>query len=457
MKNDLIIEPSSFRDPQTQVFYRGNRVFRQIHISFADQFDGFIKSGLYKNLVDEGLMLPFKKVRKDSAIDKNAYCVIETEKIPFISYPYEWSFSQLKDAALLTLKIQEVALKYGFILRDSSAYNIQFLHGRPVLMDSLSLETYKEGQPWVGYRQFCQHFLGPLALMSYKDLRLNKLFQANLDGIPMDLVNSLLPVTTWFDPRLLTHLHLHSKSQLRFSQSSKNIKNLKMKMGKHSLLAIVDSLKGTVDSLRVKLSRTEWSHYYSFTNYTQKSFGTKKKIISTYLRMISPSSVWDLGANTGEFSRLASSSGIHTVAFDNDPLAVEKNYLEVKKNGEKNLLPLFLDLANPSPSLGWQRSFLERGPADCILSLALIHHLAIANNIPLKRIAEFMSQIGNFLIIEFVPKEDSQTQILLASREDIFDDYNRRSFESAFLDYFNIIKLQKIDSSERRLYCMKKI
>lgn len=461
IRNSLVTEPSSFRDPSGQLFYRDGRVLRQVNKSFAADFELLVKSGLYQKLVDEEMLFPFKKVNKNLALTEDAYCVLEAEKIPFISYPYEWSFSQLKDAAILTLKIQKIALGYNMSLKDSSAYNIQFYRGKPVLIDSLSFEKYDEGQPWVAYRQFCQHFFGPLALMSFKDVRLNRLLLAYVDGLPLNMVSRLLPLQTWFNFSFLTHLHLHGKSQERFSGVRQDFKKFKMKIGKPSLLAIIDSLEKAINRLVLKKTKSEWSHYYVSTNYSQKAFLEKKRLVATFLKMISPRQVWDLGANTGEFSRLASRQEVNTIAFDIDSLAVEKNYLEVKKNNEKHLLPLFSDLTNPSPSVGWQnterRSLIERGPADCVLALALIHHLAISNNLPLGRIAEFMNLIGNCLIIEFIPKEDSQVQILLSTRKDIFGEYNQNSFESAFGRYFKIMRLQKIVSSKRILYYMKKL
>jgi hypothetical protein len=461
IRNNLMTEPSSFRDPSGQLFYQDGRILRQVNKSFAADFELLVKSGLYQKLVDEEMLFPFRKVSKDLALTEDAYCVLETEKIPFISYPYEWSFSQFKDAALLTLKIQKIALEYNMSLKDSSAYNIQFYQGKPVLIDSLSFEKYDEGKPWIAYRQFCQHFFGPLALMSYKDVRLNRLLLAYIDGLPLNMVSRLLPLQTWLSFPFLTHLHLHGKSQERFSDAGQDLKKFKIKVSKPSLLAIINSLGEAIKSLALKTTKSEWSHYYDSTNYSRKAFLEKKRLVTTFLKMISPRQVWDLGANTGEFSRLVSRQEIDTIAFDIDPLTVEKNYLKVKKNNEKHLLPLFSDLTNPSPSIGWQnaerRSLIERGPTDCVLALALIHHWAISNNLPLGRIAEFMSLIGNYLIIEFIPKDDSQVQILLSTRKDIFGDYSQNSFESAFGRFFKIMKLQRIASSKRILYYMKKL
>jgi ribosomal protein L11 methylase PrmA len=185
----------------------------------------------------------------------------------------------------------------------------------------------------------------------------------------------------------------------------------------------------------------------------------KKEIVAGFLEQIRPGSVWDLGANTGLFSRLASARDIPTVAFDVDPAAVEQNYLLAVENKETRLLPLLLDLTNPSPSIGWENrerlSIIERAPAGVVLALALIHHLAISNNVPLRQLAAFFRRLSPWLIIEFVPKTDTQVQRLLASRLDIFPDYHTEGFEQAFGDFFEIEAKFPVRESQRCLYLMK--
>ena len=386
------------------------------------------------------------------------YKIIRPEKIPFISYPYEWSFTQLKQAALTTLEIQKIAMSYDMVLKDCSAYNIQFRGYKPCLIDTLSFEKYKKGQIWQAYRQFCQHFMAPLALMHHKDVRLNQLLRTYIDGIPLDLASSLLPGKTRAMFSILTHIHAHAKSQKKYETKQENVKE--RKMSKRSLEGIVESLRSGVSKMSWKLTDTEWGDYYSDTNYSEESFTHKKQIIEKYISTIKPNMVWDLGANTGVFSRLASRQGFSTISFDIDPVAVEKNYLGCMENDEKNILPLIMDLTNPSPYLGWgndeRMSFMKRGPTDLVMALALIHHLAISNNLPFDRIAQFFQKICKSLIIEFVPKADSQVQRLLATREDIFDNYNKESFETTFGEYFEIIESVAVKNSERYMYYMRK-
>ena len=453
------LEKSSFRDPSGFLFYRDKILFRQINQSYEDNYELMMSSGLYNKLVESNMMISHKEVDVSPFNQEKNYKVIQPELIPFISYPYEWCFSQLKDAALLTLEIQKKALDFNMSLKDCSAYNIQFKHGKPIFIDTLSFEKYDEGKPWKPYRQFCQHFLAPLSLMSYKDFRLNQLLRIYIDGIPLDLTAKLLPLKTLVSFSLVSHIHAHAKTQKHYKKKKVNL--LKIKVSRKSLLGLIETLYSGIKKLNLGKIETEWGDYYSQTNYSEKSFQQKKEIISNMIDEIKPSIVWDLGANTGIFSRISSNKGINTISFDIDAIAVEKNYQEVVKNNERKILPLQIDLTNPSSDIGWHNnersSLIKRGPSSLVLALALIHHLAISNNLPFYRIVEFFYDISNYLIIEFVPKTDSQVQRLLATREDIFDEYSKENFELNFKKYFKLLKSVKLENSERFLYLFQKI
>jgi hypothetical protein len=458
MNANIKRESSSFRDPDGFIFSYNGKLYRCINFSYQQNYEHLIQSGLYDKLVENELLIPHKEVQiPNIETTINYYKILEPEVIPFISYPYEWSFNQLKDAALVTLQIQKMALKYGMCLKDASAYNIQFRNGKPILIDILSFEKYQEGAPWVAYKQFCEHFLAPLALMVYKDIRLNQLLKIYIDGIPLNLATKLLPFRSWLRFPLLLHIHLHARSQKYLL--NKNINVDKRTFSKKSLLSLIDSLESAISKLKWEPEKTEWSEYYKDTNYSQEAMFHKKKLVDDYIEEVKPNIVWDLGANIGIFSRIASNKGIYTVSFDSDPSVVEKSYLQVKNYKERNILPLCVDLTNPSPSIGWSNkerlSLIERGPCDLALMLGLIHHIAISNNVPLIQIADFLSQICRYLIIEFVPKDDSQVQRLLRFRKDIFHDYDEKNFEIAFLNYFSILKREKIVDSKRTIYLMK--
>ena len=449
---------ASFRDPSGFLFRCEGTLYRQINKVYANDYKLLNESGLYNRLIEKGLLIPHTEADEKLAPTQDVHCVIKPEFIPFISYPYEWSFSQLKDAALVTLRIQKMALKRGMTLKDASAYNIQFNQGKPVLIDTLSFTAYGEGQPWVAYRQFCQHFLAPLALMALKDVRLSALLRTGIDGIALDLAANLLPLRTKLNPGLLMHLHAHSASQKKHEGGRKSAKGTKVSL--NALIGIMDSLRGAVRKLEWKPEGTEWGAYYSDTNYSDDSLSLKRDLLKKLLDQTDAKSVWDLGANNGFFSRVASEKGMATVAFDIDPTAVEMNWREVKEKNEPNILPLLMDLTNPSPGLGWDHaertSFKDRGPADAVFALALIHHLAISNNVPLDHLADFFAQLARWLIIEFVPKSDSQVKRLLTTREDVFPRYTQNGFESAFGKVFEVVSAQAIEGSERTLYLLKR-
>ncbi len=452
---------ASFRDPSGFLFTRDGRLYRQVNHLYAAEYDRLMTSGLYDRLVKAGMLIPHREVDLPPAEPDLAYKVIQPESVRFISYPYEWSFDQLKDAALTTLTLQRRALKAGMSLKDASAYNIQFFEGRPVLIDTLSFETYREGLPWVAYRQFCQHFLAPLALMTHRDVRLGQLLRIYIDGVPLDLASRLLPWRTRFNLGLFTHIHVHAAVQARFADRPIERPKAQAGMSRQAMLGLLNSLETTVRGLKWKPAQTEWGRYYEMTNYSDAAFEHKKRLVAEWAGKLEPKLVWDLGANTGVFSRQAAGAGAYVVAFDIDPLAVAQNYRQVKEAGEKNILPLMLDLTNPSPSLGWDNrerdSLAERGPADLVLALALVHHLAISNNVPLPQLADFFAGIGRWLIIEFVPKSDSQVQKLLRSREDIFPHYTREGFEQSFGRRFKIHAAVQICESERMLYLMERL
>jgi hypothetical protein len=448
---------SSFRDPSGFVFWRQGRVYRQVNRSYREHYDLLIASGLYRELSAAGWLIRHEDAPAELAIGPDAYKVIQPFRLPFISYPFEWSFSQLQDAALLTLDIQKTALAHGMSLKDASAYNIQFSEGKPLFIDTLSFEKYAEGRPWVAYRQFCQHFLAPLALMARCDVRFGQLGRVFMDGIPLDLASRLLPVRTRFAFSLLSHIHLHARSQKHFQD--KALPPSRRSFSRFSFLALVDSLRSSVARLRWQPQGTEWAEYYQNTNYSDGAVNCKLKWLDESLNALNPQQVWDIGANTGVFSRLASARRIPTVSLDIDPAAVAKNSRQCRRENDRFLMPLLGDITNPSPAIGWQNrermSLLERGPADTVLALALVHHLAIGNNLPLPKIAALFAALCRTLIIEFVPKDDSQVQRLLASREDIFPDYHEQGFAAAFGRYFSIERSETIDQSGRRLYMMK--
>lgn len=461
------VVPASFRDNSGFVFFRQSKLYRQVNQSYRHHFEQLLGSGLYEQITGKGLMASHREVDLIIAADANAYKVIQPEEIPFLSFPYEWCFSQLKDAALLTLQLQKQALEHGMSLKDASAYNVQFYRGKPVFIDTLSFEKYEEGQPWPAYKQFCQHFLAPLALSSKVDIRLQQLSREFIDGIPLDLASKLLPKSTWLSPALAMHLHAHAKVQTKYADSGEalNRKSERHMVSKMGLLGLIDNLESAVKGLKWHFSDSEWGDYYENTNYSDESLNAKCRLVEDFLTDAKSSAptasrAIDLGSNRGVFSRITAKSGYTVISADIDPVAVEKNYLTCKAQGEASLLPLILDLTNPSGGIGWANEerpgFFNRSAFDVCLALALVHHLAISNNMPLPKVADFFANLSDRLIIEFVPKEDSQVKRLLASRKDIFDDYTIEGFTRAFSAHYVCEKSQLIPDTCRTLFLFRK-
>jgi hypothetical protein len=453
---------ASFRDPSGFVFEREGVIYRQVNRSYAADYDRLMSSGLYDALVERGLLVVHDEVSVAPTGRGDPYRIIRPRRVPFISYPYEWCFGELKDAALATLEIQQTALDFGMTLKDASAYNIQIDQGRPIFIDTLSFEEYREGAPWVAYRQFCQHFLAPLALIVFRDVGFGQLSRVELDGVRLALAKSLLPKRAWLRIQLFLHIWLHAGFQSRFEgAASEDATAPKQRpLSRKGLDNILAGLKSACAGLDWKPEGTEWADYYEGDSYTDDGDEDKAAVVASYLDRVRPAEVWDMGANTGRFSRIASERGIYTVSFDVDPACVERNYRQARKSKETRLLPLVMDLVNPSPALGWaheERSALaERNSADLVMGLALIHHIAISNNVPLARIASYFALLAEHLIIEFVPKSDPKVKILLATREDIFPDYTQEGFEKAFSSAFEILDAHSVKGSERTLYLMRR-
>jgi hypothetical protein len=452
---------SSFRDPSGFVYVADGTLLRQVNASYAAHYDLLMRSGLYEALAGRGWLIPHDEVERPAA--SGAYRTLKPQVVPYVSYPYEWCFSQLKDAALLTLDIAVASLSFGMVLKDASAFNVQFIGARPVFIDTLSFEAYKEDAPWVAYRQFCQHFLGPLALMAHRDLRLRQLIAGFIDGVPLDLVARLLPRRTCVKYGLLAHVHIHAWSQRRYREAGISGEAVTLpKLPKARLLALLDSLRAAVRGCRAPGRRTEWSGYYEATNYSPESMSAKEALVRAFVEetALPGDLTHDIGANTGRFSRLIAGPHRYVVSHDVDELAVERNYLETRRLERSDVLPLVTDLAQPSPAIGWaleeRASALARMSRGTVVALALVHHLAISNNVPLDRLASLFSTLANTLIIEFVPKEDSQVRRLLATREDVFPDYSLAGFEAAFSARFVVTRRETVPGTVRVLFAMRR-
>ena len=444
------------------MFKRDGVVLRQVNPRYREEFELLHSTGLYADLTRDRLLLEHRERSLGDALTPDAYKVLEPEQLQFVTYPYEWSFGQLRDAALLTLDVQKRALARGMSLKDASSYNVQLHSGRLRFIDTLSFERYEEGRPWVAYRQFCQHFLAPLALMSRTDVRLGQLMRVHIDGVPLDLTSRLLPWRTALSVGLGLHVHAHAKAQRKYaSDNTASTPQRQVRFSRRSFDGLVASLESAVVGLQFPRGHFEWADYYEANNnYSVEGMAQKRELVAKLVAAQKPDTVWDLGANTGAFSRVAIEAGARlAIAWDIDSACVQANYDHVVAKHETRLVPLLLDLTNPSPGLGWanseRASLWARGPADLALALGLVHHLAISNNVPLDRIAAFFASVCRNLVLEWVPKEDSQVRKLLATREDVFDDYVQTGLEQAFGRYFTIDGIVPIGGTRRSLYLMR--
>ena len=453
--------PSSFRDASGFVFSYDKAVYRWIAPEFYPTFNEFEQSEFYRKLVEKGWILSHRNADVDNmgALSALGSKVILPEQLTVITYPFEWSFSQLKESALLTLDVCLEALNHGFILKDASGFNVQMFRGQPTFIDSLSFVKYVRGQSWAAYRQFISHFLNPLLLMAKVDPGLNQLLRVYLDGIPSRMTSQMLPLVSAFHPIVFMNVHMHSYFEKRYaSQAERN----QGEITEDSLKNMLTVLKNYIQSLAIKKTETEWAHYYCATNYNRTSADSKTSSVLTLLGKIGSkfSRILDLGSNDGTFSRLVSHLADAVISADVDPLAVESNYIKNARENIQNIYPVRIDFTNPSPDIGWnckeRESFFKRAQCDVVVCLAFIHHMVIAQNIPFEMVAAALASLAPYLIIEFIAEDDSQVVRLFATRS-ANHTYNAMAFEGAFGSYFKVDEKVLIPESRRTLYRMSRL
>jgi hypothetical protein len=447
---DTIIHPASFRDPSGFVFQWNNTYYRQVNKIYASDYDLLMGSGLYQQLLEKNLITSHTETDEIIAKPDTWYKTLKPFQVPFITYPYEWCFDQLKEAALLTIKVLKASLDHGMIIKDATPYNIQFINNQPVFIDTLSFERYDANKAWVAYRQFCNMFLFPLYLEHYLRTDIQKTLIVYPDGIPIDITSKLLPLKSRTSVGVWLHVYLQN-TVARNAVARRE----EEKFNKRKLLNLINHLEATINNLKSR-SASAWKNYYAETIISKSYLQEKEKIFRRITDGLNADAVLDLGANDGFFSKIVAEKGTQVIAVDNDSRSVCTLY--VSKN--KNILPLVMDVANPSPATGFNNAerpdFFKRVKADAVLALALIHHLVIGRNISLEVLAAWFSGISKKLIIEFVPRDDEKVQQMLASRKDVFSNYTESNFESIFTRYFSIIYKEPVPGTTRVIYLMEK-
>lgn len=442
----MIKEQSSFRDPEATLMYDETHYYRTLNAKYAVHYNHYKTSGLKDVLLNEGYVLPFEEIAGQGNV------VLKTKKIAFVSYPYEWSFSQFKTAALFTLQINLIALEHGMVLKDASMFNVQFVGSKPFFIDLASFEIYKEDKPWIAYYQFCKHFYVPLFLGANKNLHLPKLLLYFIDGIPLREAVSLCKFSDFLNLGAFMHLYLHSKAE-----GSTNKTGVEKKVSKKQLTELLTHLSDSIGSLKPKHKKTLWDDYNQNNNYVEGSKNHKAEIIKGFIMQIPNCQMaMDIGANDGTYSKLFSEKEIYTLVVDIDELAIERAFAEYNKLQNAYFHPLHVNLANPTPAIGWnnveRKSFWERCNVDVIQALAVVHHLAITHDISFEEIAKKLVQHTRYLIIEFVYPDDSQTKILLNNKPHHNSNYNKDNFEKAFSLFFDLKDKVTIEGMKRDLY-----
>ena len=454
-------DPGSFRDPSGHVFYEKNKVFRSVNYSYKKHYDHLIASGLYDRLINENLLVKHSEVELTQKFE-GQYKILEAEKVPFISYPYEWSFNQFKDAILLTLQIQLISVKYNMTLKDSTPFNIQFVDNKPIFIDTLSFELIEgDNYVWKPYKQFCEMFLGPICLMSYVDPNLNKLLINNINGVPLNLINKLLPLKSKFNISVFIHIVLHNILKEKGDGNSKPTKKQSI-ITKEKHLNFIKQLENFVSEIKLPSFGSEWGQYNEETISEKKDYVIdKKRTIKSFLENEQYNLVWDVGSNDGFFSRiLAKKYSEYLISFDIDWRCVDSNYIKCQSLKIKNVFPIILDLSNPTPPVGWMNkersSVYERfGSPDLISCFALIHHI-INVGIPLENFMNFLCKTNKDVLIEYVPFSDPKCQIIFESRGKDFKYPTQNEFEIILKNQFNIVAKKKLNETNRALYFLRK-
>lgn len=455
---ELRTDRGSFSDPSGTVFHSGTRVLRTVNPRAVDDYEFARDSGYLARAIGRGWLIESQEVDR-GILDRNgiaASYLLEHPRLPFVSYPYEWTFSALRDAALLHLDLHLDALRHGLTLSDASAFNVQFRGGAPIFIDVLSLRRYRPQEFWIGHRQFCEQFLNPLLLQSLLGVPFQPWYRGALDGIPTPALARLLPLRSKLRWRVFAHVVLPARYQERpgtkAAAQGAGAKGLALP----AFLGLLRQLRKWISALQPAVAGSRWANYYQTCTYSSEDEARKRDFVREFAAATRPVQLWDFGCHDGRYAEIALNAGAGmALGFDTDPVALECAY-RLATERKLNLLPLYLDASNPTPDQGWdqaQRAGLaERRSADAVLALAFIHHLAIRHNLGLDRSIAWVVRSAPRGVIEFVPKNDPTVQTMLTLREDIFDDYDEASFQRSLLSHASIVKSAKISASGRTLY-----
>ena len=466
LRTSLAPEPGSFRDWDGRVFGGSRRVYRALSESGLEDWEALAAADLFERYTATGELVRTERADGDvigelQRLDPDAGWVaaLEHERIPFVSYPYEWSFSMLKDAALLQLELESAALAEGLTLKDATPYNVQWRGSQPVFVDVGSFERARDGEPWAGYRQFCMLFLYPLLLEAYRGIAFQSWLRGSIDGIRPTEFRALFARRDVFRRGMLRHVFLHASLERRYGDQGAEVRDDLEKAGfdRRVVEATVASLRKLVGGLRPRAGESTWRDYDSTCSYDDHETAAKEDFVRRVAGSSRRDLVWDLGCNEGRYSRIASNHADLVVAVDSDRVVVDSLYRALKTDGERAIVPLVVDLADPSPAIGWdnaeRKTLLDRGRPDVTLCLALVHHLSISRNVPLRELVRWLRELESELVVEFPHRDDPMVRKLLGSkREDAHPDYTLETFDGLMRTRFRIADSLLLPSGTRTLY-----
>ena len=454
-------DSGSFRDRTSRVFLADGEIYRTLNAeSHADWRRASVQP-FFQELMTDRRIIATDEVASETfqqfQFPVPIVGALRHERVPFISYPYEWSFGMLRQAALLHLQILRDAVKSGLILKDASPYNVQFVDAQPIFIDVGSFTQLAPGEPWVAYRQFCELMLFPLLLQSYRGVHFQPILRGQLEGISARQFLQWMRWRDMFRPGVLTNGWLQAAlEQKTQSVSTSTVRDLQSSGFQSSMIEqMLSKLTRLVERLDWTPQRTQWTHYNDSLPHVADDGQFKSEFVESVCRAKPRQLVWDLGCNEGRYSRIASEFADLVVAMDQDHACIDRLYKSLPGKWS-NILPLCVELANASPAQGWrghERKRLEdRGRPDLILCLGLIHHLVLASNIPLPEVVDWLASFGAELILEFPSKQDAMVVALLRNKRDQYADYAHDCLEFELKKRFEIRRCEPLPSGERTMY-----
>jgi len=443
------------------VFTTPDGVFRVLSAAGMDDWQALAESPLWLELLDEGHVVATEPVAIGAVPDLlagKAAGVLRHERVPFVSYPYEWPFSMLKDAALLQLGLNQRTLRAGLAIKDATPYNVQWRGTRPVFIDIGSFERLRPEEPWAGYRQFCTLYLYPLMLQAYKDMSFHAALRGSLEGIAPREARAMLAGER-FRKGVISNVLLHARLESRYAGADGGEVRREMRRAGFNtelLAANFRKLEKLVRGLEWKAGETAWTGYGEDNTYDDAAAAAKAEFVREAAARRHRRLAWDVGCNDGRYARVAAEAADLVVAFDADHATVDALYRRLREEGDEDILPLVMSVTDPSPDLGWrgrERASLERrGTPELVLCLAIVHHICITGNVPVREFLDWLRSLDAALVIEFPDRADPMVQRLLSGkREGSNPDYETAVFEAALEERFAIDRRASV-SETRTLY-----